>query len=474
MKDAKREAQIALAWSRGVLGWKLDENQQGMREHLLGAWDTAIKHVWNCSRQLGKSYLACVIAAEYALQHPRSQIKYAAPTAKMVRKILRPHFREIFIDCPEHLRPRFHSADGEYRFPNGSVITVAGCDRDNVETLRGQHAHLVIVDEAGAMSDLQYVVDDVLLPQTTNTSGRILVVSTPAKIAGHPFKFMCDDAKKDGTYVERTIFHNPRLSDHTISELCKAAGGEQSTTWRREYLVQHVTDEQSAVIPEANADRLEHITLKIDPARPLSYRPEHYSTLIWMDPGWNPDPTGILWVLWDFKGARFIVEDEHVMRKMDTATLAACLRSKTDALWGVKHKPYQCVSDVDGRLIAELASRGWIFLPTEKDNLDEAINSLRHSVNGIKYPMYIHPRCVQFKSHLENATWNKQRTRFERTAKHGHFDLLSAAIYGRRNLPVFHDPTPAEVVPRGFFKANTGPAPLSQVAQRWKRALGLR
>lgn len=442
----------AEAWKRGLLApMLLDENQLTMSAWLHRAMENNRLLVVNKSRQLGGSFWALVEVCAMALTNPGWQIKYAAQTQKQVRKILRPHLRDIFKTCPEAIRPRYHSQDGEYRFPNGASITLAGCDRENAETLRGQHAHFAVVDEGGAIADLEYVVRDILMPQTLNTGGRVLVISSPAKRPGHPFKAFCDEAEANGALLERTIHDNPRLTERDKDELCRAAGGPDSTTWKREYLAQHVTDEESAVLPEATKDVLRGSTLELQHENDTSYRPVAFDTYLVVDPGWSPDFTGIIWAIWDFPKARWIVEDEFVMRRMKTDTLATVLRERTDALWGRGHTPYLCVADVDHRLIADLAGYGWNFTPTKKDNLDEAINLLRQSIAGQKYPVWTHPRCVATRRQFENATWNKARTRFERTPLDGHFDLVAAAIYLRRNLQPWRNPLP-KTLPFGAHK----------------------
>lgn len=434
---------VKMAWERGLIApMMLDSNQLSMSAWLKRAQELNRLCVINKSRQLGGSFWALVECCELAMQLPGAQIKYAAQTQKQVRKILRPHLREIFKTCPAELRPKYHSQDGEYRFPNGSSITLAGCDRENAETLRGQHAHLAIVDEGGAISDLEYVVDDILMPQTLNTRGRIIILSSPAKRPGHAFKTFCDSAEANGALLEKTIHDNPRITEQEKDELCRAAGGPDSTTWKREYLAQHVTDEESAVLPEATRPQLQAQMLDLTDDDDLSYRPAAFDTYIWLDPGWSPDFTGIQWAIWDFERGRVVIEDEFVMRRMGTPALARVLREKTDKLWGVNHKPYLCVADVDLRLIADLHSHGWEFMPTAKDNLDEGINSLRMSISGQRYPFWTHPRCVATRRQFENCTWNKARTRFDRTALDGHFDLVATAIYGRRNLHHWRNPIP--------------------------------
>jgi hypothetical protein len=100
------------------------------------------------------------------------------------------------------------------------------------------------------------------------------------------------------------------------------------------------------------------------------------------------------------------------------------------------------VADVDHRLISDLSSRGWNFVPYQRDNLDEAVNKLRLSVSGQSIPFWTHPRCTAVRRQFENCLWNKARTRFERTALDGHFDLVAAAYMGRRNLQPWHNPIP--------------------------------
>lgn len=435
---------IDQAWREGrVQPLLLDSNQLAMSDWYARAQTKNRLVVVNKSRQLGGSFWALVEVVCFCIRQAGAQVKYAAQTQKQVRKILRPHLRDILRTCPEDIRPRYHSQDGEYRFPNGSSITLAGCDRENAETLRGQHAHIAVVDEGGAIADLEYVVDDILMPQTLNTRGHLFLLSSPAKRPGHAWKSFCDRAEAEGTLLERTIYDNPRISDAERDEMCRAAGGPESTTWKREYLAQHVTDEESAVFPEATRANLRERTLKIDPKNPLSYRPVAFDTYIWLDPGWSPDFTGILWAIWDFPAGGFIVEDEFVMRRMNTRALSMVLREKTDALWGVGHKPYMQVADVDHRLISDLHDHGgWTFAPAQKDNLGQGINHVRMSISGQAIPMRTHPRCVALRRQLENCTWNKSKTKFERTSLDGHFDLAAALIYGRRLLHTHRNPLP--------------------------------
>ena len=116
-----RKGLIEEAWRRGLISpLLLDSNQLTMHDWLEAALLRNRLIVVNKSRQLGGSFWVLVEAVSLALRQPGAQIKYAAQTQKQVRKILRPHLRAIFKTCPEEHRPRFHSQDGEYRFPTGA------------------------------------------------------------------------------------------------------------------------------------------------------------------------------------------------------------------------------------------------------------------------------------------------------------------------------------------------------------------
>lgn len=478
-----------LAWKVGELAFLMDANQQecwAWMEKLFENPDV-LELVLEWSRQLGKSYLLCAFAIAFAIKNPGAQIKYAAPTAKMVKKIIRPHFRALLRTCPKNLQPRWRAADGEFEFPNGSVITVAGCDKENAENLRGQHAHLAIVDEAGFIDDLKYVIDDILSPQTLNTGGRIIIASTPAKTTGHPYKEICDAAREEGRLSHRDIYANPRITERTILRYKRKAHGgrlpaegeDESTTWRREYLALHVTDEESAVVPEFAKFKVKVVRETV--------RPELFDAYAGMDVGWSPDFTGLLWGFWWFEEATLVIEHELLMRKMNTETLAEEVE-RIEAEFYRGHgrcednanvpQPYLRVSDTDLRLISDLSIKHrLLFVPTAKDDKDAAINNLRLMVQGTNGRLLIHPRCVKLIRQLENAVWNKTRTEFERSALDGHYDLVDALIYLARNIVRGRNPVPPAYRARGrgnSFEYQKPRRALSSTAQALARRFGIR
>jgi hypothetical protein len=432
----------AALWRAGKLAWLLHRAQRGVRDHFLRS--TALKFVFCCSRRWGKSWLLCVLALECALGGERRQIRYAASTAKDVRKIIRPIMRELVQSCPESLRPEWNSAEGAWTFHNGSQIHIAGVDNGNADSLRGTSAHLAIVDEAGFVDDLEYLVKSVLMPQLLTTDGRMIISSTPATTPGHAFAAYCQEAEAAGAYARQTIYDAPHITDAKIELYVAESGGAQSSTWRREYLAEHVTDETRAVIPEWAAH--EHVIVE------ARERPEYVYTWVAADQGYY-DLTVVGFWYYDFRAALTVQEDELVFLRTTSDIIASAVRAKEIAIWrDVKPSsvPQQRVVDAPAQVIADMNRFHQVNDPSRpesvwslvrKDDAEAALNEVR--IRVANHRIRIHPRCVTTISHLRHAVWNKARTQYERSADHGHFDGVDQVKYAVRTVQPSMNPWPA-------------------------------
>lgn len=435
MQIAQSKARQEL-WKRGrISAFKLHSTQREIYANFHAS--KARKFVINCARRLGKSYMLCVIADETARRKPNSQIKYAAPTAKAVRKIVKPLFKKIWEDCPMHLRPSWDSMDQCYRYPNGSEIHVAGTDSGNAENLRGTEADLAIIDEAGFCDELDYLIQDILLPQTLICNGRVLIASTPPKTPGHEFVRVYLEAKTRGACIEKTIYDNPLVSNEQIVEYMEESGGADSTTWKREYLAQFVTDEESQIIPEFSEEMAKKLVVEVP-------RPLFFDGYVSMDVGFE-DLTFIVFGYWDFLTQELVIEDEIVLQgqhEVRTDIIASSVRNMECDLWA--KEPYLRVSDTSPILLNEMHQTfGVGFTTTEKDDKDSAIEALRVLVRMEK--LKINPRCVGLIAHLRYGVWDKNRKKFERTRDYGHFDGVDALVYMVRNLRKGKNPYPGKV-----------------------------
>lgn len=433
-KEAKKRL-----WEKGLTYWKLDSNQQGMRD-FINASQKKIS-VLVCSRQLGKTYALCCIAIEECLQKPNRKVMIIAPEVKMIKNILYPRMREILQDCPDDLLPKYKTNDHKYEFPNGSEIQLAGTDSGNAESIRGTTAHLCIVDEAGFCSDLNYIIKSILIPTTTTTRGKIILSSTPPKTNDHEFKKFWEKSELDSTLFKRTIYDNPRLTEKDIEDLAESVGGKDSDDWRREYLCEAIISDQDAVVPEFTKDLQEKI-IKEWP------RPAYYDAYASMDIGVR-DLTVVLFAYYDFKNGKIVIEDEIVLsgHQMVTDVLAETIKSKEKALWvhnltKESKEPYLRVADNNNLiLLNDLHIKHKLhFMPIQKDNSDAALNNMRLMLKQQK--IIINPRCKTLIYHLQNAIWNKNRTSYLRSQDNGHFDAIDSIKYLCRGMQLNRNPYP--------------------------------
>lgn len=436
----QKRAAISEAWRLGYLRWKLDPGQQLIYDRFHSVQSR--KFYVNCARRRGKSFFLCAMALEFALKHPNCSVKYAAPTAKMVKKIIRGPMRKLLEDCPQELQPAWYAADGEYRFKNGSILTIAGCDNQNYELLLGTESHLNIIDECGYVDNLEVIVNDVLVPMTLETGGKTMLASTPPRSPGHVAVEFARECEAAGAYFHQTLYDNPRLSAAQVEAFIRESAGTlpveefmKTPTFRREYLAEFVVDTEAAVIPEW--DDTTAAELVCEPQRP-----SHCDRYVSLDIGWR-DGSGGLFAYWDFSQGCLTVEDETLLFKATTQDIARSIAEKEAALWG-QVPPYRRVADNDLLVIADLQELGLTFVPTGKDDKELQVNQLRMMVRNRK--LRIHPRCKQLIRQLHTTIWNKQRTSYERN-KDGHGDLLDALVYMVRNIDRANNPFPAESRP---------------------------
>lgn len=395
--------------------------------------------VIGCSRQLGKTYFLVTFAIEECNRHPNIIVKFVAPKAKDIKRIISPLVREITSDCPKELKPRFKEKENVYIFPNGSEIQLAGTDNGHAESIRGNRAHLCIIDEAGFCDDLKYVVNSILMPTTTRTGGKIIMASTPSRSPDHEFMEFFREAEVENRLIKKTIYDNPQISPEEIDKIAENLGGKDSSEFRREYLVEVIVNEDDAVVPEFTSELQEQV-IKDWPKAPF------YDSYVSMDIG-GKDMTAILFAYYDFAQAKIIIEDECVFPKKPlTDQIAAQIKAKEAALWTNKYgevkPPLLRVADNNNIiLLNDLGVKhGLTFVPTLKDNADAALNNMRMLLKSGK--IIINPRCKYLISHLKSAIWNKSKTSFARSLDKGHFDTVHALIYLCRNVNMNKNPYP--------------------------------
>lgn len=427
--EAKAQA-IAELWFRGILTWKLHKAQR-----VIDKLFKAIKgqlFVGNISRQWGKSFWAACKAIEMALSKPKAQIKYGAAFQVDLVKYIIPTFNKILEDCPKAIKGEHIGS--AYVFPNGSVIDLVGIDK-HPDSMRGNSLDLIIIDEAAFVTKLDYLYKSVIIPATTHRpNAKIIFISSAPSTPAHAFKDYAKKAQEEGSYALFTIYDNPLIDQETIDRLMFEAGGKESTTWRREFLCEFVTDSDMAIIPEWNDKYIQDI--------PHDDLYGFYHKYVGMDLGFK-DFTALIFGYYDFRKATLIIEDEMHMNgpNMNSLLIVNGIKIKENEMWG-SSRPYRRVSDNnDLTLLADFSSiHDLYFIPTTKESLVAMINELRLMVQSGR--IIIHPRCTQTIGCLKYGIWDTKKKQFARLKDYGHFDHLAALIYLVRNLDVHTNPIP--------------------------------
>lgn len=420
-------------WRRGCLDWKLHAGQIRIKNALRNS--TGKLFVGNCARQLGKSYEMVSEAIELAIKLPKARIKYGTAFLADLVEFIQPNFETILEDCPSSTLPIYRSQKAKWVFPNGSEIKLVGLDK-NPDGMRGNAIDLSVLDECGFVSDLDYLYKSVLMPATTHRpNAKIILISTPPSTPAHAFVDYAQRAEAEGNYIKLSIYDNPMITPERIAELMKESGGEASTTWRREYLCEFVTDDDSKIIPEWKAEYIK------ETPEDEFYR--FYHKYDGMDLGVKHF-TVVIFGYYDFKRATLVIQDEIKLNgpSLTTKLLKEQIEATELRLWGKDFKPYRRVSDNNNlQLIQDMAIDYQMhFIATNKEALEAMVNEVRIMVG--KGQIEVHPRCLQLRGCLEYGVWDSKRKKFAKSSTYGHFDALAALIYLVRNLDKHCNPIP--------------------------------
>lgn len=433
---------IAAAWNRGLLDYKLHAAQKVLNKTFREAKSNLF--VANCSRQWGKSFWAVKTAIEFAIRNPKAQIRYGAAFQTDLEEFILPAFDKILEDCPEDLKPKYNAQKSTFRFKNGARIKLVGLDK-KPDGLRGNTLDMIIIDECGFVTELNYIYKSIIVPSTLHRPNcKIIFVSTPPSTPAHPFVDYCQKAQNQGSYVKLDIHTNPLITEDDIKRMADELGGVTSTTFRRECLCEFVTDSDLAIIPEWN----EKYVLELE--RDEFYK--YYDKYTGLDLGIK-DLTAAIFGYYDFKRAALVIEDEFDMSgpSMNTLILKNAIVEKEKELWENypslvqgRSVPFRRVADTNWPLlIQDLSSiHNLTFIETSKETLEAMINEVRLWVQSGR--IIIHPRCKKLIGSLQFGVWDMKKKAFARSDVYGHFDHLAALVYLVRNVATNSNPIPRD------------------------------
>ncbi len=435
-KSARRKQLIREAWLRGRLNYKQHAGQDLIR----AAFDRSINQLFvgECSRQFGKTVFEAILALEEAFRTPKAKVKIGTAFQTDLLEFIIPAFDVVMEDCPKDIKPVWKSQKSKFILPhNGSEIKLVGLDR-KPNGLRGTVIDLIILSEAGFISNLHYIFKSVIIPATTHRPKcRVVMLSTPPETPAHEFLDYVQKAELEGGHILLTIYDNPMVDAETVARLMAESGGEESTTWKREYLCKHVTDANLAIIAEWDDKYVQEVP------RDAYYR--FYHKYDAMDLGIG-DNTAVIFGYYDFLKAQLVIEDEYVVNgpELTTLVLKHNIALKETQTWGEDPKVYLRVSDNNNPLLLQDLSiiHRLHFLPTDKGRLAEMVNTVKMMVKS--GGIIVHPRCKHLRGGLKYGIWDKRREKFAQSKVYGHFDALAALIYLVRNLNITTNPIPGD------------------------------
>lgn len=421
------------AWRRGILSWKLRPVQKRIEHDVDNS--PGRKHVSCCSRRIGKSFRLCLKAVSVALQKQDGQIRYISNTGTSLEKVVKPIMKIILKDCPPELMPIWKPQSKTYEFPStDSIIHLSGANGGHEDDARGTSCDLAIVDEAGFVDRLTYLVESVLMPQLLTCDGELEICGTPPLSPAHDFAMYAQKAEAEGWYSVYDI-HQSDYSPELIAEFCEEAGGSESATWLREYMCQFIVDPELSIIPEWEDEYEKYI-------KPHKDYHDYYYRYVSLDIGFR-HLTAALFGYYDFMNATLIIEDEYIINgpSMNTEILAGAIRKKEKELWNSKEPRLRIADNNNLILLQDLSSlHGINFSATNKDNLSAMVNEVRLWVSSGR--IKVHPRCKQLAGCLKYGVWTTNRKDFQESSTYGHFDALAALIYMVRNIDQSSNPIP--------------------------------
>jgi hypothetical protein len=463
-----KRAKVEELWRRGAISWKLYPDQREVYEAIqafLKDPTTIYSEFYvDICRQFGKTFAGLLIADEFAREKEQRRILYTCATRTALWQFVQPNVQTLLRDCPQDLRPLWSTTENSYRYPNGSIIHLAGVNNNHEDDARGPKADLIINEEAAFVDRLKYLIESIERPMLLTTGGRMIHITTRPESPDHHSSKVRESCEAKGQYIKRTLDDVTHLSKAAKSALIEESGGMESTTVQREFFCMDVVERERAIIPEFSK-AMDAIVMEWE-------RPRHWRAYEVMDPGYSPSQTAILFGYYDFRAGLYIIEDELMVSHMRTDQLAERLWHKEAELWPTlrrersfeaqawyrKHlaKESETVNEDRVKYCYDVKHRWSDILPvwlndlgsmhkvsfqqTAKDDVLAQINVVRIWTKQERYR--IHPRCKSLIAQCKGGVWNKSRSDFELSPDYGHYDGISALVYGVRNCPVNENPYP--------------------------------
>ncbi|MBQ0003604.1 MAG: terminase family protein [Treponema sp.] len=209
------------------------------------------------SRRTGKTTADCALLV-YVCLTPNTHALYINITYKQAEKqLFNPEEGiEYWAEIAGLKIIKEDKTDGFIYFENGSFIQYgSNQNKASADKYRGFNYKVIIIDEIGHQSNLDYLLNEVLYPAQADYGDRysILYTGTPSRIPHHfsTEMFLNEDngiKKFNWSMLENPFLPNPR---EFIESICKKKGLDINSPFiQREYFGKFVADTEALVIPK--------------------------------------------------------------------------------------------------------------------------------------------------------------------------------------------------------------------------------
>lgn len=277
------------------------------------------------SRRTGKSTMNAGIIVAVAAQGNSPIIYYNLTFQNGIKQIF-----DLVIDYSDSIGLTIVSkskADGLIEWANGSQLKILG-NSNNAEAdkARGFKARLVIIDEIGHQRNINYLLNEVLLPLMADyEDSTLLLTGTPSRVPHH---FSTKIWEEDDTYKKYNwnITDNPYIPKpkQFIDEVCKSKGLTiESPFIQREYFGKIVADTEALIFKDRK-------TYKIEEKENLLKSLNPTDIAIGVDYGFS-DYNSIITVAYNRHNKQSLVIKEAKFNKAGVSDITAAIISQYEA-----------------------------------------------------------------------------------------------------------------------------------------------
>ena len=164
--------------------------------------------VMMCGRRFGKSLISQTISIEYALYNKK--VAYVTPTYQL-GKIF---FKEILNILPQNICKKNEQDLLIETITGGSIRFFTG---ENLDAMRGQKFHLVIIDEASFIPNLEGGWNNSIRPTLTDYKGKAIFLSTP-RGKNFFYNLFLRGGTSDWASFKFTTYDNPFIDPKEIDD----------------------------------------------------------------------------------------------------------------------------------------------------------------------------------------------------------------------------------------------------------------